>query len=86
MNVARVAIEHSGIDEKTKTMLLDIRKTVVEETVAMNPAFDYEGLDEEVAGALVNLAVGGERHREHLTRYARGMAGRFIWLRQSGWK
>jgi hypothetical protein len=59
---------------------------VVEETVSMNPAFDYEGLDEEATDALLALAVQGERHREHLTRYARGMAGRFIWLRQSGWK
>lgn len=86
MSPARQSIEHARLSPQIRDMLLDIRKTVVEETVSMNPAFDYEGLDEEVAGALVNLAINGEKHREHLTRYARGMAGRFIWLRQSGWK
>lgn len=86
MSPARQSIEQALLAPQIRDMLLDIRKTVVEETVSMNPAFDYEGLDEEVAGALVNLAVNGEKHREHLTRYARGMAGRFIWLRQSGWK
>lgn len=30
-----------------------------------------------MAGALVKLAVNGEKHREHLTRYTRGMAGSF---------
>lgn len=86
MSRARQSIEDARIDPTTRSILLDIRKTVVEETVAMNPAFDYDGLDEEVAEALVNLAMYGEKHRELLTRYARGMAGRFIWLRQSGWK
>lgn len=86
MSPARQSIEQARLAPQIRDMLLDIRKTVVEETVSMNPAFDYEGLDEEVAGALVNLAINGEKHREHLTRYARGMAGRFIWLRQSGWK
>lgn len=52
----------------------------------MNPDFDYRGLDDEVEEALVNMAVHGERHREHLTRYARGMANRFVWVRASGWK
>ena len=36
-------------------MLLEIRKHIVEETVSMNPAFDYEELDEEVAQALLEL-------------------------------
>ena len=44
-------------------MLLEIRKHIVEETISLNPAFDYEGLDEEVAQALLNLAYYGERHR-----------------------
>lgn len=83
---ARLRIEQAMLDDKTEAMLLDIRKTVIEETVSMNPSFDYEGLDDEIANALINLAITGERHRGHLTRYARGMAGRFIWLRQSGWK
>ncbi len=43
----------------------------------MNPAFDYDGLDEEVAKALVDLSHSGERDREHLTRYARQRANRF---------
>jgi hypothetical protein len=33
-------------------MLLEIRKVIVEEAISMNPVFDYEGLDEEVAQAL----------------------------------
>lgn len=45
-------------------MLLDIRKHIVEEAVSMNPAFDYDGLDEEVAQALVDLSHYGERSRE----------------------
>jgi uncharacterized protein YjbI with pentapeptide repeats len=57
-----------------------------EETVSMNPAFNYEGLDEEVAQALLDLAHYGERHREHLTRYARSRANRFVWVKASGWR
>jgi hypothetical protein len=62
-------------------MLLEIRKLIVEETVSMNPAFDYEGLDEEVAQALLDLSHYGERDREHLTRYARSRANRFVWVK-----
>jgi hypothetical protein len=56
-------------------MLLEIRKHIVEETVSMNPAFDYDGLDEEVAQALIDLSHYGERDR---TRYARSRANRFV--------
>ena len=66
-------------------MLLEIRKHIVEETVSMNPAFDYEGLDDEVAQALLDLTHYGERDREHLTRYARSRANRFVWVKASGW-
>jgi tRNA G18 (ribose-2'-O)-methylase SpoU len=59
------------------------RKHIVEETVSMNPAFDFDGLDEEVAQALVDLSHYGERSREHLTRYARQRANQFVWLRAS---
>jgi len=52
----------------------------------MNPAFDYKGLDEEVAQALLDLSCYGERHREHLTRYARSRANRFVFVKASGWK
>lgn len=64
---------------------LPIRKYVVEETVSMNPAFDYEGLDEEVAQAPVDLSHCGERDREHLTRYAQQRANQFVWVKASGW-
>jgi len=74
------------LGDPIKTMLLQIKDSLVEETISMNPAFDYRGLDDEVEQALLNMAVHGERHREHLTRYARGMADRFIWVRASGWK
>lgn len=47
------------------------------------PAFDYGGLDQEVAQALLDLAYYGERHREPLTRYARQRANQFIYLRAS---
>jgi len=83
--LARIRIEEAHHDDETTTMLLEIRKHVVEETVSMNPAFDYEGLDEEVAQALLDLARYGERHREHLTRYARSRANRFVWVKASGW-
>jgi hypothetical protein len=83
--LARKRIEEAHHDEETTAMLLEIRKHVVEETVSMNPAFDYEGLDEEVAQALLDLAHYGERHREHLTRYARSRANRFVWVKASGW-
>lgn len=45
---------------------------------------DYEGLDEEAAQALLDLAHYGERHREHLTRYAKSHANHF-WVRASRW-
>jgi hypothetical protein len=57
-----------------RSMLLEIKTTIVHETIAMNPAFDYRGLDDEVEQALLKMAMHGERHREHLTRYARGVA------------
>jgi hypothetical protein len=69
-----------------KSMLMKIKNAIVQETMSMNPDFDYRGLDDEVEQALLNMAVHGERHREHLTRYARGMANRFVWVRASGWK
>lgn len=34
----------------------------------MNPTFDCDGLDEEVAQAFLDLSCYGERHRENLTR------------------
>jgi hypothetical protein len=84
-SAARQHIEGAQFDEPTTQMLLEIRKNIVEETVSMNPAFDYEGLDEEVAQALMELAHYGQRHREHLTRYARSRANRFVFIRASGW-
>ena len=84
-SAARLNIECAQFDEPTTQMLLEILKHIVEETVSMNPAFDYEGLDEEVAQALLDLASYGERHREHLTRYARSRANRFVFIRASGW-
>jgi hypothetical protein len=84
MSPASKRIEESDFDEKTTAMLLEIRKFIVEETVSMNPAFDYEGLDEEVAQGLIDIAFYGERHREHLTRYARQRANWFVWLKASG--
>lgn len=72
------------VDAPTAQMLLDIRKHIVEETVSMNPAFDYEGLEDEVAQALVDLSHYGERDREHLTRYARSRANYFVWQRARG--
>jgi hypothetical protein len=83
--IARLKIQNAELPPVITEMLLDIRKTVVEQTVAMNPVFDYEGLDDEVAQALLDLACYGERHREHLTRYARSRANRFVWVRASGW-
>lgn len=83
MSPARKQIEDAQHDEATTTMLLEIRKHIVEETVSMNPAFDFEGLDEEVSQALVDLSHYGERSREHLTRYARQRANQFVWLRAS---
>jgi hypothetical protein len=83
---ARHRIEEALFDEATTQMLLQIRKHVVEETVSMNPAFDYDGLDEEVAQALLDMSHYGERHREHLTRYARSRANRFVFVKASGWK
>ncbi len=84
MSPARKQIEEAQYDEATKQMLLEIRKHIVEETVSMNPAFDYEGLDEEVSQGLIDIAFYGERHREHLTRYARQRANRFVWVKASG--
>jgi hypothetical protein len=85
MNAAHKRIEEAQHDETTTQMLLEIRKHIVEETVSMNPAFDYEGLDEEVAQALIDLLYYGERHREPLTRYTRQRANRFVWVEASGW-
>jgi hypothetical protein len=86
MAAARIRIEEAQHDEATTQMLLEIRKHIVQETVSMNPAFDYDGLDEEVAQALLDLAYYGERDREHLTRYARSRANRFVFIRASGWR
>jgi hypothetical protein len=86
MSQARRQIEGAQHDETTTRMLLDIRKQIVEETVAMQPSFDYEGLDEEVAQALLDLSHYGERHREYLTRYARSRANRTVFVRASGWR
>jgi hypothetical protein len=84
MSPARKRIEEAHQhDEATTRMLLEIRKHVVEETVSMNPAFDFDGLDEEVAQALVDLSHYGERDREHLTRYARQRANQFVYVRAS---
>jgi hypothetical protein len=85
ISAPRQRIEEAQHDEATTQMLLEIRKHIVEETVSMNPAFDYEGLDEEVAQALPDLSLYGERDREHLTRYARSRANRFVWVKASGW-
>ena len=85
MSAARKQIEDAQHDQTTTQMLLEIRKHIVEETVSMNPAFDYEGLDDEVAQALLDLTHYGERDREHLTRYARSRANRFVWVKASGW-
>jgi len=81
MSSVRSRIEDAQYDEATTLMLLEIRKHIVEETVSMNPAFDYEGLDEEVAQALLDLSCYGERHREHLTRYARQRASQFVFYK-----
>jgi hypothetical protein len=56
MSAVRKRIEEAQNDEATTQMLLEIRKHIVEETVSMNPAFDFEGLDEEVAQALLDLS------------------------------
>jgi hypothetical protein len=48
-----------AVERPTTQMLLEIRKHIVEETVSKNPAFDYEGLDEEVAQALMDLSHYG---------------------------
>ena len=85
VSAARKRIEEAQDDEATAQMLLEIHKHIVEETVSMNPAFDYEGLDEEVAQALLDMSYYGERHREHLTRYARSRANRFVFIKASGW-
>jgi len=74
-------LEELHHDEATTEMPLEIRKRIVEETISLNPAFDYEGIDEEVAQALLDLAYYGERHRERLARYARQRASQFVWLR-----
>ena len=84
ISAARKRLEDAQHDEATAQMLLEIHKSVVEET-SMNPAFDYDGLDEEVAQALLDLSYYGERHREHLTRYARSRANRFVFVKASGW-
>ena len=85
VSAARKRIEEAQDDEATAQMLLEIHKHIVEETVSMNPAFDYEGFDEEVAQALLDMSYYGERHREHLTRYARSRANRFVFIKASGW-
>ncbi len=84
MSAVRKRIEEAQNDEATTQMLLEIRKHIVEETVSMNPAFDFEGLDEEVAQALLDLSYYDERDREHLTRYTRQRANRFVWMKASG--
>ncbi len=85
MPPARKRIEEAHQhDDATMQMLLSIRKLIVEETVSMNPAFDYDGLDEEVAQSLLDLSHYGERDREHLTRCARSRANRFVWVKASG--
>ena len=84
ISAARKRIEDAQHDEGTAQMLLEIHKSIVEETISMNSAFDYDGLDEEVAQALLDLSYYGERHREHLTRYARSRANRFVFVRASG--
>jgi hypothetical protein len=86
ISAARKLIEDAQYDEASTQILLEIRKLVVEETVSMNRAFDYSGLDEEVTQALLDLSHYGERHREHLTRYARSRANRFVWVKASGWR
>lgn len=83
MSPARKQIESAQHEEATTAMLLEIRKHIVEETVSMNPAFDFDGLDEEVAQALVDLSHYGERSREHLTRYARQRANQFVYLKSA---
>jgi hypothetical protein len=85
ITAARHRIEEALFDEATTQMLLENRKHVVEETVSMNASFDYDGLDEEVAQALLDMSHYGERHREHLTRYARSRAIRFVFVKASGW-
>lgn len=86
MSPARKRIEDAQYDATTTEMLLEIRKRIVEETVSMNPAFDYDGLDEEVAQALLDLSHHGERDLEHLTRYARSRASRFVFMKSSSWR
>ena len=55
---ARHRIEEALFDEATTQMLLEIREHAVEETVSMNPAFDYDGLDEQVgSGAFGHVAL-----------------------------
>lgn len=83
MSPARKQIESAQHEEATTAMLLEIRKHIVEETVSMNPAFDFDGLDEEVAQALGDLSHYGERSREHLTRYARQRANQFVYLKSA---
>jgi hypothetical protein len=63
ISAARKCIKDAQHDEAATQMLLEIRKVIVEETILMNPAFDCEGLDEEVAQALLDLSHYGERHR-----------------------
>ena len=83
--IEEAQFDEAQFDEATTQMLLEIRKHIGEETIAMNPAFDYRGSDEEVAQALLDLSYYGERHREHLIRYARSRANRFVFIKASGW-
>jgi hypothetical protein len=85
-NARSIGILDSSHDDDTKQMMLVLQNLIGEETVSLNPAFDYTGLAEEVAAALLDLTAAGETHREHLTRYARSRANRFVYLRQSGWR
>ena len=80
VSAARKDIRQAQDDEATAPMLQQVHKHLVEETVSLNPAFDYEGLDEEVAQALLDISYYGERHREHLARYARSRANRFVFI------
>ena len=45
VSAARKRIQEAQHDEATAQMLLEIHKRIIEETVSMNPVFDYEGLD-----------------------------------------
>jgi hypothetical protein len=62
-NARSIGILNSSHDDDTKQMMLVLQNLIVEETVSLNPAFDYTGLAEEVAAALLDLTAAGETHR-----------------------